>query len=132
VKYGYAVVLLHLTGSRAWSAVITRKVVLSFALAVLTGIGRQRPLAQRPQPAPSHASVRLGPFWCACPPSTAICAGSGGRSAYLISVGRTLAESVSASMTKRGEDLLRIAAGFIVVAAVLAALVIVLGPLGMH
>jgi hypothetical protein len=35
-------------------------------------------------------------------------------------------------MTKRGEDLLRIAAGFIVVAAVLAALVIVLGPLGMH
>ena len=35
-------------------------------------------------------------------------------------------------MTKRGEDLLRIAAGFIIVAAVVAALFLVLGPLGMR
>ena len=38
-----------------------------------------------------------------------------------------MAESVGI-MTKRGEDLLRIAAGFIIVAAVLAALVMVLAP----
>jgi len=44
---------------------------------------------------------------------------------YLILVGGRR-QRASASMTKRGENLLRIAAGFVIVAAVLAALVMVL------
>jgi hypothetical protein len=52
-------------------------------------------------------------------------AGQPRRSALPNPRGRTSAESVGI-ITKRGEDLLRIAAGFIIVAAVLAALVMVL------